>query len=191
MTDTAFVAAVFAILIAPGPTNTLMGLAGARSGLAGVLRLVPAEVSGYLTTIVPLAYVGAEVLDRYPAGAAALKVVAAAWVMFLAWRLWGRQDSAAETSDVTARRVYVTTALNPKALIFGLVLLPPPAAAAFAPRLGLFLLLVTAVALIWGSAGTLTQIGDAGRMRLQVIQRVASVWLAVVSVSLLAGVIGS
>jgi threonine/homoserine/homoserine lactone efflux protein len=189
MTFPVFVSAVLAILIAPGPTNTLMGVAGAQSGLRGVARLLPAELFGYLTTILPLTYLGAELLGRHPAGAIALKVVAAVWVMLLAVKLWGRRADTDASGEVTAHRVYLTTTLNPKALIFGLVLFPAPVDPQFAPKLGLFILMVVAVALAWGTAGTLTQIGGGGSHRLQTIQRLASVWLAVVSVTLLAGAI--
>ena len=79
--------------------------------------------------------------------------------------------------------------LNPKALIFGLVLLPAPADEAFLPKLLLFCLMVMGVSLVWGSAGTIAQGGQDGASRLQVIRRVASVWLAVVSITLIAGVL--
>lgn len=189
MTTTTFLSAVLALLLAPGPTNTLMGLAGAQRGLRGVARLLPAELFGYLTTILPLIYLGSEVLGRWPVAAVILKVAAALWVMFLAINLWGRNSVTGASSDVTARRVYLTTMLNPKALIFGLVLLPVPDDPQFAPRLGLFCLMVMAVALVWGTAGKLTQQGGGDERRLLIIQRIASVWLAIVSVTLITGVI--
>ncbi|MBV5271241.1 MAG: hypothetical protein JZU55_16705 [Afipia sp.] len=189
MTTTTFISAVLALLLAPGPTNTLMGLAGAQRGLRGVARLLPAELFGYLTTILPLIYLGSEVLGRWPVAAVILKVAAALWVMFLAINLWGRNSVTGASSDVTARRVYLTTMLNPKALIFGLVLLPVPDDPQCAPRLGLFCLMVMAVALVWGTAGKLTQQGGGDGLRLLIIQRIASVWLAIVSVTLITGVI--
>ncbi len=45
------------------------------------------------------------------------------------------------------------------------------------------------VALAWGAAGKLTQTGGGDSRRLLIIQRVASVWLAIVSVTLITGVI--
>lgn len=189
MTLTAFISAVLALLLAPGPTNTLMGIAGAQRGLRNVLGLLPAELFGYLTAILPLIYLGAEVLARWPAAAVVLKIAAALWVMFLAINLWGRPGAAGAGSEVTARRVYLTTMLNPKALIFGLVLLPAPSDSEFAPRLGLFCLMVMAVAVVWGAAGQLTQQGAGDGRRLLVIQRIASIWLAVVSVTLITGAI--
>ncbi len=189
MTAATFLSAILALLRAPGPTNTLMGLAGAQRGLRGVVRLLPAELFGYLTTILPLIYLGAEVLERWPVAAVVLKVAAALWVMFLAVNLWGRHSGTGAASDVTARRVYLTTMLNPKALIFGLVLLPAPQDPQFAPRLGLFCLMVMAVALVWGAAGRLTQKGSGDGRRLLIVRRIASVWLAIVSVMLMTGLI--
>lgn len=189
MTYLAYLSAVLALLLAPGPTNTLMGIAGARGGLRATGRLLPAELAGYLTTILPLTWLGAELLARVPSAAVGLKVVAAVWVMFLAVRLWRMPGDAGQGNGVRARRVYVTTVLNPKALIFGLVLLPAPADSQYLPRLAMFCVMVVGVAILWGGFGQLTQAGESGSRRLLLVQRLASVWLAVVSVTLITGVL--
>ncbi|MCX7644574.1 MAG: hypothetical protein N2Z62_04665 [Rhodobacteraceae bacterium] len=191
MSTLAFVTAVLALLAAPGPTNTLMCLAGAAGGPGRVLRLLPAELLGYLSAILPIGWVGAHLLAQAPVAAAVLKVVAAAWVMTLAIRLWTPPAAAAGGGAVGFGSVFVTTLLNPKALVFGLVLLPPPGDPAFAARLGLFCLMVAGVALAWGTAGSLARIGGnlAGRMR--AIHRIASVWLSAVAVGLVAGALGA
>ncbi len=118
MTTTTFISAVLALLLAPGPTNTLMGLAGAQRGLRGVARLLPAELFGYLTTILPLIYLGSEVLGRWPVAAVILKVAAALWVMFLAINLWGRNSVTGASSDVTARRVLSDHDAEPQGVDF-------------------------------------------------------------------------
>ena len=189
MSFAAFASAVLALLLSPGPTNVLMALAGAQSGWRRVLLFVPAALVGYLAMVVPLAWLGAEMLGRWPMLAVGLKLAAAAWVMVLAVRLWGLREAGDRAGEVTAGRVLVTTMLNPKALIFGLVLLPAPADEAFLPKLLLFCLMVMGVSLVWGSAGTIAQGGQDGASRLQVIRRVASVWLAFVSITLIAGVL--
>jgi len=51
----AFLFAVAALLLTSGPTNTLMGLAGASVGFGRALRLVPVEIGAYLLTTLPLA----------------------------------------------------------------------------------------------------------------------------------------
>lgn len=89
--------------------------------------------------------------------------------------------------SVTARRIFVTTTLNPKALVFGLVLLPPPIAPEFLPKLIIFVALASMVAVIWGLIGRLTQVGARSHWRLMILQRAASVWLAIVSCTVVAG----
>lgn len=187
MTDAAFFFAVLTLLLSPGPTNTLMGLAGARTGFRSIARLIPAELLGYLTAIAPLLWLGSEVLQSWPFFAAATKLVSGAWVMFLAVRLWRNQADGGVANEVTARRVYLTTTLNPKALVFGLVLLPHPGDPEFAAKIAIFGTTVMAVALVWGGVGSLAQERNGGR-RLHVLRRIASGWLAVVSIALIAGV---
>lgn len=189
MTYMAFISAALALLFAPGPTNTLMGVAGAQGGLARVGRLIPAEILGYLTTILPLTWLGTRLLADWPAAAVLLKIAAALWVMVLAVKLWRLPGMDGDNGAVDARRIYITTMLNPKALIFGLVLLPAPADPQFLPKLALFGAMVTGVALVWGAVGRLTQIGEGGSRRLLLVQRLASTWLAIVSITLIAGVI--
>ncbi len=189
MTLAVFISAALALLVAPGPTNTLMGIAGAQHGLFRVLRLLPAELAGYLTTVLPLTYLGAQTLGKLPTVAVAMKLIAAVWVLYLALKLWRFHDPEGATTPVTARKIYVTTLLNPKAFIFGLALLPAPASPDFPVRIGAFCLMVTGAALLWGSLGMLTQAGGAGAQRLLAVQRIAALWLGVVSISLILGVL--
>ncbi|WP_444430788.1 hypothetical protein ACTTAM_07475 [Rhodobacter capsulatus] len=139
MTLAAFSLAVLALLLAPGPTNTLMAVAGASHGLARVLRLVPAEPGGLSAHgCAAGAGGGAGLMARAPGAALLLKLAAALWVMVLAVRLWCSAAAGAEGFAIGAGRIFVTTALNPKALIFGLVLLPAPSPAEIAARLLVF-----------------------------------------------------
>lgn len=190
MSTLTFLFAVLALLLAPGPTNTLIGLAGAQQGLHRVARLIPAELAGYLTAIVPVALLGGQVLASAPGLATGLKLAAALWVMLLALKLWQASAADAATADsLTAGRVYLTTALNPKALVIALALLPPVQDAAFLPRLALFCLLVAGVALLWGGAGALTRRSDRKTVWMPRLQRVASAWLGLISLSLALGAI--
>ncbi|PYF09917.1 threonine/homoserine/homoserine lactone efflux protein [Rhodobacter viridis] len=192
MTLSAFTLAVLALLLAPGPTNTLMAVAGATHGLGRVLRLLPVELAAYLLTVVPLALLGAGLMSHAPRAALALKLVAALWVMVLAVRLWRSGASGADGFQIGAGRIFVTTLLNPKALIFGLVLLPAPVLSDFAARLSVFIALVLAAALVWGGFGALSHDpGRAGGAQLGRARRLASGWLALVSVSLFWGVLRS
>jgi threonine/homoserine/homoserine lactone efflux protein len=174
--------AVLLLLLTPGPTNTLILLAGAEHGLPGAVRLIPAELAGYLLAVVPLALAGQTVLRAWPDLRLAVALLAAAWVGLLALRLW-RQPPATAAGLVSVRTVLVTTALNPKALIFGLVLLPAPGR--LAETLALFAALVVLVALVWATAGSCLRDRAARPLRaLGALRRLASVVLAAMSVAL-------
>ena len=190
MTYTAFILAVLALLLSPGPTNILMGLSGTQKGMHGVFRLIPAELLGYLTAILPLVWLGSQVLERWPAAAIGMKIAAAAWVMFLAARVWRLRANSSTFHEVTACQIYLATMLNPKALIFALVLLPPLGAPEFASRLAGFVVMVVGAALLWGGAGRIIQTGSSsGGRRLRVVQRLASGWLGLISITLIASLI--
>lgn len=188
MTTIAFVSAVLALLLAPGPTNTLMGLAGAQGGLVRVIRLIPAELAGYAMAILPLSFLGAAIFQTVPGFESVIKGAAAVWVAILAIRLWRSISTAGQGKKISVRRVFITTWLNPKALVFSLVLLPSPQAEDFVPHLALFAVLAIGVALVWGSLGVMTQISATGIKRLIILQRVASAWLMFVSVSLIVNI---
>ncbi|UXU74009.1 MULTISPECIES: hypothetical protein [unclassified Paracoccus (in: a-proteobacteria)] len=188
MTTAEFLLAVLALLLAPGPTNTLMALAGLQGGWQRPLRLIPAELAGYLAAILPLTWLGAPLLAHFPGAAVVLKLAAAAWVGWLALRLWRISPRAGHGGRIGARRILVTTLLNPKALVLGLVILPPMGDPAFLPRLAWFCLLVAMVAALWGVAGSL---GRCGRGDGLIVQRAAACWLAVVAATLLGGAIGA
>ncbi len=175
--------AVLALLLTPGPTNSLMLLAGAERGFSGAVRLIPAELSGYFLTVLPLTLIGAAVLAGHPELRAVVTVAAAVWVAVLAVRLWRGPWAAGGGHAVSARTLFVTTALNPKALIFGLVLLPSPDR--LAANLAIFAGLVVLVAVLWGGLGAILRSGGMRQPRaLFVLRRLASVWLAAISIVL-------
>jgi threonine/homoserine/homoserine lactone efflux protein len=183
MTTLDLALAVLALLLTPGPTNSLMLLAGAERGLTPALRLIPAELAGYLLTVVPLTLIGLSVLEAWPALKLVVALAAAVWVAVLALRLWRLPANGAEQGSVGARALFVTTALNPKALIFGLVLLPSPDR--LATNLCLFAALVVVVAILWAGLGAALRSGGIHQPRaLFVLRRLASVFLAAISVLL-------
>lgn len=178
-----FLFALWGLLLTPGPTNTLLALSGASAGLARSTRLMPAELSAYLLVTVPLALFGTELLAHDPRLAMAVRLAAAGWVAYLAVKLW-RVPSAsdADVGEVTARRVFITTLLNPKGLIIGLALLPRGADPEFMPRVGLLALSIVGVALVWAAAGTLLKRHE-GEPPL-IYRRAAACWLAFLAAAL-------
>lgn len=182
--------AILVLLVTPGPTNTLLFLAGTERGWRGTLRLIPAEVAGYLVTVIPLTLIGANLLASAPALRPAVALAAGVWVAWLALKLWQPETSGATAKELTARTVFITTVLNPKALIFGLVLLPSPDHLAL--NIAIFTTLVIAVAAAWAGFGTkLGRKTRTDRRTLPLIRRTASLWLGVVSLSLIAKSLGA
>ena len=123
-----FLAAVFALLAVPGPTNTLLAASGATVG--GRRSLGPLMV-------------------RYPMAAAAAQLGIALYLLAAAVRFWAC-GAHGEQGGVSVRRVFVTTLINPKGLIFALTIFPHEALArAFA----LFALICVPVACGWIALG--------------------------------------
>lgn len=190
MTDpVAFLLAVVALLATPGPTNTLLAASGAAAGLARSLRLVPAEIAGYglaiglLTTVVGPAAAAAPLLP------AALKAAAAAYLAWSAVRLWraGGAALAGVPAPATAARVFATTLLNPKALVFAFAIFPAGSPASFALHFAAFAAAVLAVSTGWIAAGAAIARSPGGVVTPARVSRVAAAVLALFSVLLVAG----
>ena len=182
--------AVLVLLLTPGPTNSLVLLAGAERGWPGALRLIPAELAGYFLTVLPLALVGTTVLADHHALRDWLTLAAAVWVVALAVKLWRMPEARVTGASVGGRALFITTALNPKTLIFGLVLLPSPDQ--LTTNMAIFAALIVAVAFFWAGLGAALRFGGSGQPRaIFVLRRLASVWMAAISVALIAKGIGA
>jgi threonine/homoserine/homoserine lactone efflux protein len=175
--------ALLALLATPGPTNTLLALAGAQR-VRRPLMLPLVELVAYLATVVPLSIWGQYWLEATPMLRLILTLAAAVWVAVLAVRMW-RHAAKAEAqgaAGVTALQVGVTTLLNPKALVFGLVLIP--AGPDLVAGLWLFAGLVIVVSLAWLWLGAQL----AGRFQ-PLVNRGGAVWLGVLAALLLGRVL--
>lgn len=151
-----FALAVLTILATPGPTNTLLATSGATVGWRRSLVLMPAEVGGYLIAILTIGMLVGPVLATVPVLATALRVAVGAYLALLAVRLWRRGRAVVISGDrpVTPAQVFVTTLLNPKALVFALGVVPFGAPRVW-PYLVGFTVLLAAVATAWIAAGVL------------------------------------
>ena len=171
MTPLELTLALLALLLTPGPTNALMLLAGVERGLAGAARLIPVELAGYFLTVLPLAVAGTTVLADHHGLRTGLTLAAAVWVAVLAVKLWRVPGTGSTGRSVGARALFVTTALNPKALIFGLVLLPSPDR--LAANLALFAGLVALAALLWAGIGAVLRKGTGQPRAVFLLRRLA------------------
>lgn len=174
--------AILILLLTPGPTNTLMLLSGADRGFRATLRLIPLELCAYLCTVVPLVLMAQSAAPMLDTLRPAIATLAGLWVFLLAFRLWSSPVKTGNSPLVTGRQVATTTLLNPKALIFGLVLLPgtPPATG-----LSVFAVLVVLVAIVWTALGSHSPLRHGAGLPVA-LRRAAACWLAILSVGIMA-----
>lgn len=121
----AFILAALTLLATPGPTNTLLAMSGAAAGLRPSLRLLAAELGGYMISILTLSLVLGPLVRGNLMVAVTLKGLCALYLVYLAIKLWREGSKSLITSaPVPFRRVFTTTLLNPKAVIFAFLILP-------------------------------------------------------------------
>lgn len=174
-----FCFAIAALLLTPGPTNTLMALAGAERGWAGALRLAPVEVAAYGLVTVPLALLGESLFAAHGPARFTVTLLAAAWVAFLAVRLWRLPLGARAMAEggQGAWKLFTTTLSNPKGLVIGLVLLPSQHDIAAA--VAAFLAILLAVSAVWAGIGS--TIAASGVAQKPVVRRAFACWLGALS----------
>jgi threonine/homoserine/homoserine lactone efflux protein len=121
-----FLAAAFALLATPGPTNTLLATSGASVGVRASAPLLAAELLGYLLAILLLRLALGPVIAAVPVFGDVLRGMVVIYLLYLAavlWRHGARRVTG--TTPISFGRVFVATLLNPKAVIFAFTLLPP------------------------------------------------------------------
>lgn len=150
-----FIAAALVVLLTPGPTNTLLAAAGAAMGFRRAALLPLAEAAGYALAIAAFLVVA----DRFAdVGLVmpALKAAAAMWLLVAAARLWRQPMHVDPAAHMTAlRRVFLTTILNPKAMLVGTILLPGLMPERQALGLAVFIALSSAAGAAWLTMGSL------------------------------------
>ena len=124
-----FILSVVLLLAMPGPTNTLLAASAASVGFRRSLRLLPAELGGYMIAITLYRTAAAPLVAGWPAAAPLLKLLAAAYLIGSSVGLVRRGVAAGHFTTAPMTRVFVTTLLNPKALILALAIFPQSGAA--------------------------------------------------------------
>jgi threonine/homoserine/homoserine lactone efflux protein len=175
-----FVLAVLALLATPGPTNTLMAAAGAQRGVVRSLPLLAGELGGYFIAVtVWIELVGAAAASQ-PLVPVIAKFVAAAFLVWSAWKLWvnaGHADLAQR--GITLGRVFATTLINPKALVFAFAIFPHVGFVARLPFLAIFTVLVVGTAVGWMTLGAVAARSSSGLLTSSRVERITAVALAV------------
>ena len=184
MQPLAFALAALVLLATPGPTNTLLWLSGASAGFRRSLPLLAGELGGYLAVIIPSVALLAPFLAAHPQLGLVLRLAAATWVLYLAYALWTTDAGRSEGAAISIRQVFITTLLNPKALIVALVLLPQTGLVAVWPWIAAFSLLVVAVGSTWIGAGSMLVQMSKGLSASHLPRRIAAVCLTLFSVGI-------
>lgn len=170
-----FILAVLSVLATPGPTNTLLATSGATAGVRRSLVMLVGELSGYLISIAILRIVLGPVIAAQPMVGIVLKVAVAAYLAWIAWKLWTRNAGLTSEGAVTLRAVFVTTLLNPKALVFAFGIIPAAHPMLWAYIVA-FAITVPLIGFAWIVIGSL--IGAAsGQRHAGLVRKVASVAL--------------
>ncbi len=174
----AFILAALTLLATPGPTNTLLAMSGAAAGLRPSLRLLGAELAGYMISILTLALVLGPLVKGNPVVAITLKGLCALYLVYLAVKLWREGSSALMTSaPVPFRRVFTTTLLNPKAVIFAFLILPHLAerrVLAGLPYLAGLCGLIFLVGGSWICLGSALRAGSGGKLAGGLVRRIGA-----------------
>jgi threonine/homoserine/homoserine lactone efflux protein len=183
---TGFALLVLALLAVPGPTNTLLAGAGAVRGVLRSLPLLLGELAGYNIAIATLRAVLGTVVSQASSAQTLLKWAIATYLVFLAIRLW-RVSRKGGVDAFTLRRVFLTTLLNPKGLIFALLIFPTQPT----PIVGYFVgfsIMVVAVGAAWIVAGSL--VNQLTRARYTVVApRICALALAVFALVIVSGLL--
>jgi threonine/homoserine/homoserine lactone efflux protein len=194
MTDPiAFVLGCLALLATPGPTNTLLATSGAAAGFMRSTPLMLAEIAGYAVSIFALSLLIAPLLGESPAVSIALRLGCSAYLLWSAVHLWREgANTLASAEPVKFRRVFVTTMLNPKGIIFALVLIPHLGQRRFAEAAPYLLGLVAMIFVVasgWIATGALIGATAKGRVGAGVLRRAGAAVLALFGVLLSSSVL--
>jgi len=179
-----FLLGTLALLATPGPTNTLLATSGAVSGLRRSLPLLCGELAGYLVAIAVLHAVVGPVVAALPLFGIALRIAVCLYLVHLALAFWRQQAASFDTARaITPARVFGTTLLNPKAVIFAFTLLPFTPAVTLAERmpwLVVLSLLIVTVGAAWIALGASLQRGTGGAAGQAFVYKVAAVALMLI-----------
>jgi len=121
-----FLLSVALILLTPGPTNTLLALAGLGLGMRRALPLLAFELAGYVIAISLWGVLLAPVQLQFPWIASLVKVAGSGYLAWTAIKVWrdARLLQTPQQRTITPKVLFVATLLNPKGLLFALVIFP-------------------------------------------------------------------
>lgn len=179
---------IAAVLLTPGPTNTLLFLAGSRHGVRRSLPLIGAEWAGYMTSLTIWCGFLAIAAQIAPAAPMVARAGAALYIAYAALKLWrtAPQAGAPGAPSIGPRALFMVTLLNPKAFFFATVVFPPLTAGtgAMVQAYALFTSLLVPIAVLWVGFGAAVLARPGATPRQPLVHRIASVVLFMFSGSI-------
>lgn len=169
-----FLFEVFAVLAIPGPTNSLLFVSGVTRGFRASLTLILAEVVAYLISISLLVFVIVPASTVHSTVSQLLHVLCSIYLVYVAFWLWGSGEREFRASHpISFRRVFFTTLVNPKNLIFAFGIFPLPSATSngMLPYLVSFSAICTVAASGWIAAGAMVHSTGAHKPHLNWVYR--------------------
>ncbi|MFY2067694.1 LysE family translocator [Achromobacter xylosoxidans] len=187
--DWVFLLGTAAILLTPGPTNTLLAAAGLAQGFRRAAPLVGFELAGYLVGITAWGLFLASAQAVYPWIGIVVRVASSLYLAHVAVRIW-----CAAGEDVTTRKepigpyaLFIATLLNPKGLVFASTLFPPHAfehMPGYLAAMAQFICLLAPIAFLWIKFGAVLAGQRIGFINPERLQRTAALVIGVFSVSI-------
>ncbi|WP_343579499.1 LysE family translocator [Acinetobacter sp.] len=177
-----FIGLVITILLTPGPTNTLLASSGIQVGLRKSLLLIPAEAVGYIIAITAWGMLIGKVSATLPLLPTFLKLLSAAYIIFLAIKLWrtANQEVVLNQPTIRPKELLCATLLNPKALLFASAIFPAAAWKSqdiYMAHMVTFVALILPIALCWICVGAMLASKKVNWLSQAKLQRTACVVL--------------
>jgi threonine/homoserine/homoserine lactone efflux protein len=164
------------LLLTPGPTNILLAFSAVSSGARRTLPMLAAAILAYLAIALAVGALAALIPAASQEGVrSAIRLCAVLWLLWLAFRVWTSRDDAAGVQLVTARQVFFTTLLNPKAMIVALLV---QSAGMTAPLLGTVAALVGLAGAAWIGVGLLVRRSGSSLLTRRSLRRASAICLA-------------
>ncbi|MBJ9985999.1 LysE family transporter [Acinetobacter sp. S40] len=184
-----FVGLVAALLLTPGPTNTLLASSGIQMGVRRSIKLIPAEAIGYIIAISTWGMMIDHVAKTFALLPTILKLLSAFYILYLAIKLWRTADIELNLNQPTIRprELFCATLLNPKALLFASAIFPASAwinMQTYLVHILAFLAMILPIAVFWIFIGSLLASNKIYWLNARNLQRTASLVLVSFSIPL-------
>lgn len=168
--------ALAGLLLTPGPTNILLAFSAASSGLRRTVPMLGAAMLAYVVVILAVAALAALIATGSQVEIrTGMKIGAVLWLLWLAHSVWTGNDDGIDGRLVTTRQVFVTTLVNPKAMIVALLVQSEGMTAGFLVEIAALVGLTGAA---WITTGLVVGRNGSGVLSQRSLRRASAICLA-------------